>query len=166
MSLSPEQPVTAYVAVGANLGDRCANIEQAVQLLKDTDGIEVVRVSSLLENPAVGGPAGAPDFLNGAIELRTTLSPQQLLSRVLDVERVLGRERREKWGPRTIDLDLLLYGDCVIDEPHLHVPHPRLHQRRFVLQPLAEIASDIVHPTLGKSIGSLMRELDVRSPDE
>jgi 2-amino-4-hydroxy-6-hydroxymethyldihydropteridine diphosphokinase len=159
VSARQHQPITAYVAVGANLGDRRANIERAVQILNETDGVEVTRVSSLLENQAVGGPPGAPDFLNGAIELRTTLSPRDLLDRLLNIEQALGRQRREKWGPRTIDLDLLLYGDDVIDQPHLHVPHPRLHERRFVLQPLAEIAPDVVHPTIRKSITRLLSEL-------
>lgn len=152
--------ITAYVALGANLGDRRANIESALASLRATPGIRVTQVSSFLDNPAVGGPAGSPPFLNAAAELRTTLAPRELLEALLDIERRHGRERQEKWGPRTIDLDLLLYGDRVIDEhppdrPHLRVPHPLMHQRRFVLDPLKEIASEAVHPVLNKRIAEL-----------
>jgi 2-amino-4-hydroxy-6-hydroxymethyldihydropteridine diphosphokinase len=153
------QPVTAYVAVGANLGDRAANIAAAVEALRATEGVVVVRQSRLHDNPAVGGPADAPAFLNGVVELRSTLDAHALLGRMLEIERSLGRERREKWSPRVIDLDLLLYDDQVIDSADLKVPHPLMHLRRFVLEPLAEIAPDIVHPVLKRSARSLLIDI-------
>jgi 2-amino-4-hydroxy-6-hydroxymethyldihydropteridine diphosphokinase len=145
----------AFIAIGANLGDRPATIRAALLALGRTNGVRVVRVSDFIENPAVGGPAGAPPFLNGAAELSTTLDPHALLAVLLEIERSLGRERRQKWAPRTIDLDLLLYGDRVIHTDDLTVPHPLMQERDFVLTPLAQIADDVVHPTLAKTIGAL-----------
>jgi len=143
------------MALGANLGDREATIRAAIDALSRTTGVEVVRVSTLIENPAVGGPEGSPLFLNGAAELSTTLDPHALLARLLEIERSLGRERRQKWAPRTIDLDLLLYADRVVRSDDLTLPHPLMHERDFVLTPLAEIAANVVHPTLRVTIGEL-----------
>lgn len=150
---------TAYVAVGANLGDRAGTIAGALDALDRTPGISITKQSSLIENPAVGGPPDSPAFLNGAVEVETALAPQALLTQLLKIERSLGRQRREKWEPRAIDLDLILYGDHVIDTPGLTVPHPLMHQRRFVLEPLAEIAPDVIHPVLKRSMRSLLIDI-------
>src|SRR5688572_15221794 len=132
--------VVAYIAVGANLGDRRRNIEEAVRTLRLMRGVKVTRVSSLIENPAVGGPADSPDFLNGVVEVETTLGAHDLLDVLLDIERSMGRQRQQRWEPRVIDLDLILYGDRITETLSLVIPHPRMHERRFVLEPLAEIA--------------------------
>jgi 2-amino-4-hydroxy-6-hydroxymethyldihydropteridine diphosphokinase len=133
----------AFVGLGANLGDREATIRAALAALAEEDGIEVVAVSTLRETEPVGvGPQ--PLFLNGAAELATKLSARELLDRLLATEQRFGRVRVPgEHGPRTLDLDLLLYGDEQIDEPGLTVPHPRLHERAFVLEPLAEIDPDL-----------------------
>lgn len=150
---------TAYVAFGANLGDRRANIRSAVSALDATPGVRVTRVSSLIENPAVGGPEGSPAFLNGVAEVETTLDAHALLARLLEIERGLGRERRTRWAPRAIDLDLILYGQQVIEAADLNVPHPLMHERQFVLEPLAEIAPNAMHPVLKRSVRSLLDDI-------
>jgi 2-amino-4-hydroxy-6-hydroxymethyldihydropteridine diphosphokinase len=149
----------AYIALGANLGERRKNLEDGIGMLGATPGVRVTAVSSFLENAAVGGPADSPAFLNAVAEVDTSLSPIDLLHRLLDIERALGRIRREKWGPRTIDLDLLLYADEVLKTPELTLPHPRLAERQFVLQPLAEIAPSLVVPGSGKRVDELLQEL-------
>jgi 2-amino-4-hydroxy-6-hydroxymethyldihydropteridine diphosphokinase len=134
----------AYVGVGANLGDREATIRAARDALPG-----VVAVSELRETDPVG-VLDQPPFLNGAVALETELAPRELLDTLLAIERELGRERRERWGPRTIDLDLLLYGDETIDEPGLTVPHPRLHERRFALEPLLDLDPELAIPGRGR----------------
>ncbi len=147
----------AYVGLGANLGDREATIRRAVELLADADGIEVLAVSALRETDPVG-LEDQPRFLNGAAALETTLRPGVLLEVLLGIERVLGRVRDGvRFGPRTIDLDLLLYDEETVDEPGLTVPHPRLHERRFALEPLAELAPALAIPGRGRVSDLLAR---------
>ncbi len=138
----------AYVALGSNLGDRRATLERAMELLDAHPGVRVVATSSLRETEP-WGPVEQPPFLNGAVALDTTLGPRALLDVLLETEETLGRVRAERWGPRSIDLDLLLYGDAVVDEPGLVVPHPRLHERLFVLEPLAALQPEAVVPGRG-----------------
>jgi 2-amino-4-hydroxy-6-hydroxymethyldihydropteridine diphosphokinase len=139
----------AYVGLGANLGDRERTLRAAVDALAGEDGIEVVAVSTLRETAPVG-VGDQPRFLNGAVELDTTLTARELLDRLLAVEQQFGRVRVSgEHGPRTLDLDLLLHGDGELDEPGLTLPHPHLHERRFVLEPLAELAPGLVVPGRG-----------------
>jgi 2-amino-4-hydroxy-6-hydroxymethyldihydropteridine diphosphokinase len=148
--------IRAYVGLGANLGDRERTLREAVEALGAEKGIEVVSVSTLRDTEPVG-VGEQPRFLNGAAELETTLTARELLDRLLAVEQRFGRVRTSgEHGPRTLDLDLLLYGDEAIDEPGLTVPHPRLHERRFVLEPLAELAPGLVVPGRG-DMESLLR---------
>jgi 2-amino-4-hydroxy-6-hydroxymethyldihydropteridine diphosphokinase len=149
---------TAFVGIGSNLGDREGNLRQAVALLSAEDGIDVVAVSQIRETDPVG-PVEQGQFLNGAVWIETGLGPRELLERLLTVEQRLGRVRGERWGPRTIDLDLLVYGNQVVDEPGLTVPHPRLHERRFALEPLADLAPGLKIPGKGP-ISALLAELE------
>ncbi len=146
---------TAYLGLGANLGDREAVINQAVELL--SQNIEILAVSSLYETAPVGF-THQPYFLNAALKANTAFSPRELLNFTQSVERRLGRERTQPWGPRTVDLDLLLYDDLVLEEPDLIIPHPRLHQRAFVLIPLCEIEPLLLHPVVKKSVCLLLKE--------
>ena len=149
----------AFVGVGANVGDRERTIRHAIRLLDADPRIEVVAVSRLRETEPVG-LVDQPRFLNGAVAVETALPPRALLDRLLAVERELGRTRQgPRFGPRTIDLDLLLYDDDRVDEPGLKVPHPRLHERMFALEPLAELEPELVIPGRG-SVKSAITELD------
>jgi 2-amino-4-hydroxy-6-hydroxymethyldihydropteridine diphosphokinase len=140
----------AYVALGANLGQREITLRAAVDALGAEEGIEVVAFSALRETEPVG-VGEQPLYLNGAVALETTLSARELLDRLHALEQRFGRVRvAGEHGPRTLDLDLLLYGDAELDEPGLVVPHPRLHERRFVLEPLAELAPGLVVPGRGE----------------
>jgi 2-amino-4-hydroxy-6-hydroxymethyldihydropteridine diphosphokinase len=148
----------AYVGLGANLGSREETLRRAVELLDDADGVDVLAVSELRETDPVG-VVDQPRFLNGAVALDTTRTPSELLDLLLAIERSLGRVREERWGPRTVDLDLLVYGDDVLDEPGLRVPHPHLHERRFVLEPLASLDPELEIPGRG-AVSTLLAALD------
>ena len=143
--------------MGANLGPREVTLLRAVDLLGAEAGVRVLEVSGLRETAPVGN-VDQPEFLNGAVALETSLSARELLDALLRVERELGRVRDgTRWGPRTIDLDLLVYGDEIVDEPGLRVPHPRVHERRFALEPLAELEPDLEIPGHGKASALLAR---------
>lgn len=133
--------VRAYVGLGSNLGDRLANLQRAADLLDRAEGVRVLRSSRVYETEPVGGPP-QPDYLNAVIEVATDRSARELFELCGGIEDALGRDRSERWGPRAIDLDLLTYGSEEIDEPDLVVPHPRMHERGFVLAPLLELDAD------------------------
>ncbi|MCI0634356.1 MAG: 2-amino-4-hydroxy-6-hydroxymethyldihydropteridine diphosphokinase [Actinobacteria bacterium] len=134
----------AYLALGSNLGDRLEHLRSAVRLLSGADAIEVVRSSRVYETEPVGPPQ--PAYLNAVVEVRTDLEPAELLAATRAVEEARGRVRGERWGPRTIDIDILTYDEATIDEPDLIVPHPRMHERGFVLVPLGELEADPMLP--------------------
>ena len=148
----------AYVGLGANLGAREEALRRALELLAEADGVSVLAVSQLRETEPVG-VVDQPPFLNGAVALETTRSARELLDLLLAIEASLGRIREERWGPRTIDLDLLVYGDEVVEEPGLRVPHPHLDERRFALEPLAELAPELEVPGRGR-VSALLTALD------
>ena len=150
----------AAFALGSNLGDRRAHLEGAVRGLRER--MEVALVSSFHETAAVGGPAQGP-FLNAAVLVETERSPRGLLDVARELEEQAARERAERWGPRTLDVDLLLCDNRVVEEPGLVVPHPRMKERRFVLAPLAEIAADWVVPGTGRTVEELLEDLRVGS---
>ncbi len=154
-------PTTAWIALGSNLGNRRERIEQALGAMSPA-GLSVERVSMLRDTDPVGGPAGQGRYLNGVVQVATTLSAAEVLERLLGIEADLGRVRTEKDGPRTIDLDLLAFGDIVCNETNLIVPHPRLQDRLFVLEPLAEIAAEWRHPVFQKTAAELLASLRVR----
>ncbi|MDD4955254.1 MAG: 2-amino-4-hydroxy-6-hydroxymethyldihydropteridine diphosphokinase [Candidatus Omnitrophica bacterium] len=132
-----------YIAIGSNLGDRLENIKSAIAELKNVSGITVEKISSIIETAPAGGPPQGK-YLNGVIKIKTEILPRALLNILQNIEHRLGRKRKIKNGPRTIDLDMLLYGDSSINEPGLSVPHPRMLEREFVMQPLLEIESGIM----------------------
>lgn len=151
--------VTAYLAIGSNLGDRARACYAAVQKLSAHAQITVTAISELIETAPVGGPTWSPPFLNGAVAIETTLGAHALIKELNSIEESIGRQRLERWGPRTIDLDLLLFGDRILSSDDLIVPHPMMHERRFVLEPLAQIAPQAMHPALQMTIRGLLETL-------
>lgn len=146
--------------MGSNVGDRSAHLDAAGAALRELPRTRVVAVSGALET-APWGPIAQGAYLNAAAVVETDLSARELLAALQEIERSRGRDRSKesRWGPRTLDLDLVLFGEAVIDEPGLSVPHPRMHEREFVLAPLARVAPDMVHPVLGKSLRELLAAL-------
>ena len=147
----------AYIGIGSNLGDRLDNIKKAIALLNRHKNIKITQRSSIYETEPVGYKE-QPDFLNSVVQLKTGLTPQRLLEVLKNIEKKLGRIKGIKWGPRIIDLDMLLYENKIIKRDNLTVPHPELHKRRFILAPLAEIAGGIVHPLKKKTILELYKK--------
>src|SRR5262245_43856481 len=154
----------ALIGLGSNLGDRRHLLTQAVERLVGTPGIERLRASTWRETCPIGGPASQPNFLNGAALIETSLSPEALLARLQEIELTLGRQRHERASPRTIDLDLLLYDNRIECSQPLELPHPRMAFRRFVLEPAAEIAPFMRHPTTGWTIAQLLEHLNTAIP--
>lgn len=153
---------TVYLGLGSNVGDRVDYVKRAIELLGKHPLIEVTKVSSLYETE----PLEYPDqqwFVNAVAEIQTALRPMPLLDALQGIEKQLQRQRIMRWGPRTIDLDILMYGDELLAEPRLQIPHIRMHDRAFVLVPLAEIAPDAIHPILGVSIEELAEGVDKKT---
>jgi 2-amino-4-hydroxy-6-hydroxymethyldihydropteridine diphosphokinase len=159
-AITERTPVIAYLGLGANLGAPEEQLQEALERLNDAEEVEVTRVSTFYRNPPLG-PENQPWYINAVARVRTRLGPEELLRLLQQIEADMGRVRGERWGPRIIDLDLLLYNGEVIFTPKLVVPHPEMHRRVFVLAPLAEIAPRAWHPVLGKSAEDLLAKLDV-----
>ncbi len=158
-NLTPSKHSLSAIALGSNIGESQAILEGALKTLEQTPGITIKAKSSWYKTAPVGGPS-QPDYLNGAAILQVQLSPQQLLKILLEIEQEFGRVRQERWGPRTLDLDILLFDDLIVETPDLQIPHPRMTQRAFVLVPLAEIAPDWIEPVTGEPISQLAQKLD------
>ena len=156
-------PTTAFIGVGANLGDRKATIKQAERAFRSVPGVRFIRSAPIYETEPAGGPPQGL-YLNTVWEVETSVSVKELLDLLLKIESQLGRKRAEKNAPRTIDLDLVLFGDEVLDEPGLVVPHPRMHERWFVLKPLWDLRADWIHPVFKKSVCELLDEVNAHHP--
>lgn len=148
-----------YLGLGSNLGDREENLEKAINALNDFDEINVTNRSRVLETEPYG-KTDQPEFMNMCVEIKTRMSPLSLLETVLGIEHSLGRVREEVWGPRIIDIDILLYEDLELELDDLSIPHKEMHKRSFVLEPLAEIAPHMKHPTLDKTVLELKEDLE------
>ena len=148
-----------YIGFGSNIGDRLAHIQNAIHALSKTEGITLQKISSIYQTDPVGYETQA-QFLNGVAAIQTDLPPLSLLRTLKDIEALVGRQHRIRWGPREIDLDILIYGDLCLHTEKLVIPHPEMHLRRFVLVPLVEIAPALVHPILKESIQTLLERLE------
>ena len=151
---------TCLIGLGSNLGDRLDTLRRAVSMLDEQADVQLQELSGWHHCAAVGGPSGQDEFLNAAATIHTSLAPPELLTAMQGIETALGRRRERRWAPRTADLDLLLYDNMVLDTPRLVLPHPRMALRRFVLEPAAEVASQMVHPVIGWSVERLLDHLN------
>jgi len=149
---------TAYIGLGSNMGDKEAFLEAGIEMLADTKGCIIEKVSEFIETEPYGDVV-QDNFLNGALKLKTLLTPEELLTKIKEIEQENGRERNVRWGPRTLDLDILLYDDIVMESVKLEIPHIEMHKRSFVLEPLAQIAPYVHHPILRKTTVELLAEL-------
>ena len=156
---TPNSIHLAYIGFGSNIGDRLAHIQNAIHTLSKTEGITLQKISSIYTTDPVGYEAQA-QFLNGIVAIQTSLSPLSLLHTLKDIETAIGRKHRIRWGPREIDLDILIYEDLCVQTEKLIIPHPEMHLRGFVLVPLAEIAPDLVHPVFQESIQTLLNRFE------
>ena len=156
--MTKDKGQTSAIALGSNLGDSRAILEEAISILAATPGITLLAKSSWYQTLAVGPPQ--PDYINGCALVQVTFSPQVLLETLLAIEAQKGRIRTERWGARSLDLDLLLYDHLILDTPTLTIPHPRMRERAFVLVPLAEIAPNWIDPVIGKAIAELVKAVD------
>lgn len=156
-------PETVFLALGGNLGDPVSAFQQAIFRLQAMDDLEVVQVASLYRSTPVG-PPNQPDFLNSALQLEAELEPLKLLEQLKRIERELGRFSGERWGPRPLDLDILLFGDREIDTPKLTIPHPRMTERAFVMRPLAELCPDRLVPGTGQNVQTLALRFSEATP--
>jgi 2-amino-4-hydroxy-6-hydroxymethyldihydropteridine diphosphokinase len=152
-------PATVYIGLGSNLGDRQKNIDDAIQMLAQLEGTRIVKSTDSLQTKPLG-PADQNDFLNAAAKIQTILEPKQLLDNIKNIEKKLGRKNTKRWGPRSIDIDILLYNDQIINTEHLTIPHPQMHLRTFVLDSLCRLDPDIIHPLLGLNVKSLKSRLN------
>ena len=155
-----EKNATAYLGLGSNLGDRLAMLQGARQSLQRNPAVTVSASSPLYETAPVGGPADQPPYLNAVLQIETILLPERLLQLCQQIEQEFGRQRQVEHGPRTLDIDILFYNSIIQVEPDPILPHPRLHERPFVLYPLVDLVPEIIHPFLGKTASELLLNLD------
>ncbi len=158
MTTSQPAQSKSAIALGSNLGDSHSTLKQAIQTLAQTPAITLIAQSPWYCTKPIGPPQ--PDYVNGCAIVETTLVPEQLLETLLDIENQFGRVRKERWGARTLDLDLILFDDVVMDTPTLQIPHPRMRERAFVLRPLTDIAPDWVDPITHHTIAQLLEQVD------
>ena len=157
------QPTRAYLGIGSNLGDRLAHLQSAIDGLDATEGVDVIAVSSVYETDPVGGPE-QDEYLNAVVAVETTRTPRQLLELAHQLESQAERVRTERWGPRTLDVDVLLVGDLEVQEPDLEIPHPRMWERGFVMVPLGEVAPERAGSVPGEWTGVCRTDLSLRLP--
>lgn len=153
------KPVTAFLALGSNLGDRIAHLRGARHALHSHAELCIIRASAIYETEPVGGPEEQPPYLNAVLEVQTSLKASQLLEFALTVEQQFGRCRKVRWDARSLDIDLLFYADRIFQKQELTIPHPRLHQRAFVLIPLMDVAPDFIHPLRQKTVREMLTQL-------